>query len=285
LTLHNLARGRLLAHAIIARVAREAAVVERKLGRKASLAIVAGADVQSRRFVQIKQQLLSGVPIQLAPSWLEPECGTAEALGLIGELNARDDVDGIFLQFPLPHEIAVQMIADALQSEKDIDCSGSGAEAQFERGDSPFTPVAPAAACQLLEDTLGSLAERRVMIWGTEAAFSRALAILLRRKGATIHAQGPGNGEGLRGVAALVVTEELPPSDVWREADDVAVILDAGYYLPPRPSTWLASWPADRSCILLKQYGNVGPLTVANLATAAVRAAARRASHLDRIPG
>lgn len=278
--MQNLARGRLLAHGIIARVAPRAAMLAKDLGRKATLAIVAGSDVQSQRFVQIKQHLLAHVPIQLEPFWLDPHSGTAEALALIGELNQRDDVDGIFLQFPLPEAIDPQAVADAVDPEKDIDCSGAIAEEQFEQGSTPFIPVAPAAACQLLEDALGSTANRHVLILGSEDGFARALRLLLQRNNALVRIVSPDETRfEVEDVEALVFSEAQPPAELLSAANRLAVILDAGYYLPPRPAGWLAPAAEDRSCILLKQYGNVGPLTVANLARAAVRAATRRVRH------
>jgi methylenetetrahydrofolate dehydrogenase (NADP+)/methenyltetrahydrofolate cyclohydrolase len=258
---------------MIARAAPQAAVVARKLGRKAALAIVAGTDVQSRRFVQIKQRLLSHLQIQINPYWLDVASETTEALALIDSLNGRDDVDGIFLQFPLPEAIDAQVVADAVHPDKDIDCSGAVAEAQFEQGVTRYTPAAPASACQLLEDALGSVAGRHVVIYGREDAFARALRILLQRDGAAVSLIPTEADEvDVRDADALVVSQATPPAEALRATGRLAVILDAGYYLPPR-SPWLAGTAVSQSCILLKQYGNVGPLTVANLACATVRAA------------
>ena len=65
---------------------------------------------------------------------------------------------------------------------------------------------------------------------------------------------------------ALVVIQEWPPSFA-------PVILDAGYYLPPREPDWIPKPLHDRIAAYLTQYGNVGPLTIAHLFEATVLAA------------
>ena len=267
--MQHVSRGRELSYGIIEHLGPHATAVTSRLGRKPALAIVAGGDEQSRRFVQIKQQLLGGLEIEIQPVWLKADADTAQTLEIIERLNQRDDLEAIFLQFPLPEAIDADRVSNAIEPDKDIDCSSAVAEARFMEGTTVFVPVAPQAACMLLHDTLGELTGRAVSVYGDADAFTRALRILLRRESADV--------DGTIGEAeALVVGEQLPPPEMLANAGAFSVILDAGYYLPPRASEWLPPEITDRTGVLLKQYGNVGPLTVANLARATVRAASRR---------
>lgn len=275
----GVARGGELARALIARVMPRAAVVESKLARKASLAIVAGTDPASRRFVQIKERLLADVALSIQPVWLADDAVTAQALRAVTTLNAREDVDAIFLQFPLPPQIDGQAVADALVPHKDVDCSGSVAEAAFVAGRTAFKPVAPQAACTLLQDALGFVSGKRILLCGDEDAFTRATRALLERRAAGVQVATPDSPDlraDLRLADALVICAALPPADVFTEIEWLPVLLDAGYYLPARPATWLPASSSEHVGIVLNQYGNVGPLTVAHLARATVRAAARR---------
>ena len=267
--MEHVSRGRELSYGIIAHVGPHAAAVASRLGRKPALAIIAGADEQSRRFVQIKQRLLGGMDVEIQPVWLEADADTAQTLQVIQRLNQRDDLEAIFLQFPLPEAIDANRVSNAIDPDKDIDCSSAVAEARFMEGTTHFVPVAPQAACMLLHDALGALTGRTVSIYGDDDAFARALRVLLSREHADVVAS-------FAGTDALVVTEQLPPPHMLAYAGQLSVILDAGYYLPPRTAEWLPPEIADRTRVLLKQYGNVGPLTVANLARATVRAASRR---------
>ncbi len=267
--MEQVSRGRELSYGIIAHLGPHAAAVASRLGRKPALAIIAGADEQSRRFVQIKQRLLGGMEIEIQPVWLEADADTAQTLEVIQQLNQREDLEAIFLQFPLPDAIDPNRVSNAIDPDKDIDCSSAVAEARFVEGTTMFVPVAPQAACMLLRETLGDLSGRKIAIYGDDDAFGRALRVLLSREHANVVAT-------FAGADALVVTEQLPPPHMLAFAGQLLVILDAGYYLPPRTGEWLPPEIADHTRVLLKQYGNVGPLTVANLARATVRAASRR---------
>ena len=274
----GVSRGRELARAVIARVTPRAVAIERELGRKVTLAIVAGADPASRRFVQIKERLLADVALSIQPVWLPDHAVTADALDAVTTLNARDDVDAIFLQFPLPPRIDGQAVADALAPHKDIDCSGRTAEAAFMEGRTPFAPVAPQAICTLLQDTLGPVSGRTILLCGDDDVFTRATRTLLERSEAVVPVTAPDSPDlraHLRQADALVICAALPPADAFEEIEGLPVILDAGYYLPARPAAWLPASASERVGILLSQYGNVGPLTVAHLARASLRAAAR----------
>ena len=265
-------RGRELARAMIARVQPHAAAVTRKLGRPATLAIVAGSDDDGRRFVQIKRDMLVGVDFSIEAVWVDEETSTAEALAIVADLNQRNEIDAIFLQFPLPAQIDAHALSNEIAIEKDIDCSSERAEEAFLTGKGEFIPVAPLAALDLLRHELGSLANRNVTVFGEEDPFSRALLELLRRDGAvavtTLDAS----------LDALVVIAALPGADEVAHIKRLAVILDAGYFLKPRRSDWVPASLRAHTTTYLTQYGNVGPLTVAHLTRTTIEAADLRAA-------
>ena len=258
------AHGRALANELIARL--------RAYARPATLAILATDDEDGRRFVRIKQQALADVALTIIPIWLAPTATTADALAAINRLNDRIDVDGIFLQFPLPPNVEAQVAADAVQVSKDIDCSGSAAEREFLEGRSAFVPVAPRAALQLLRHELGTLNGKQVVLAAADDPFVRALRKLLEDAGGNATTSGEG------AIDALVITETLPPPAVLENFPRIQVLLDAGYYLPRRPANWILPAARERIGVHLTQYGNVGPLTVAYLAQATLHAAEQAAT-------
>jgi methylenetetrahydrofolate dehydrogenase (NADP+) / methenyltetrahydrofolate cyclohydrolase len=266
-------RGRALADALIAQAARDAAAVSREIGRNPAVAIVTPSDSASRRFVDIKRQALGNVPIDIFELVLSDDPHTDECLRIIHALNERDDVDAIFLQFPLPPQIDSQAAANAISITKDIDCSSEVAEAAFLRGTSAFTPVAPHAALDLLNDALRSLAGCQIILYGDEDPFTRALQALLQRAGASAYIT---LSSAQQAADALVVSNAVPPVELIESFERVEVLLDAGYYLPPRPEQWIPRGSESRIGTLLTQYGNVGPLTVAHLALETMTAAKTR---------
>ena len=263
--MQEVSRGRELARAIIARAQPRAAAVKRKLGRPATVAIIAGADEASRRFVQIKRDMLIEVDLEIESIWLGDDATTEDIVGTIQSLNSNHSIDAIFLQFPLPAGIDPQVASDSVAIRKDIDCSGQAAESRFVEGLSDFIPVAPRAALDLLESELGDLRGRRVIVVGDDP-FGRSLKALLDRAGAATHVDKDD-------VDGLVFSEALPDTALLESIESVKVLLDAGYYLPPRGSGWVTASLRQRVRTFFTQYGNVGPLTVAHLAESTIAAA------------
>src|SRR5215469_4337680 len=46
---------------------------------------------------------------------------TEEMLALIATLNAREDIDGILIQLPLPPQVNAKLLLEAVSPEKDVD--------------------------------------------------------------------------------------------------------------------------------------------------------------------
>lgn len=247
-----------MARAHITRVAAEAAVLRQHLDRPVTLAIVASSDAAGRNFIQVKRDALAEVEIVLEPAWLDDASSTADALAHVHAFNTRDDVDAIFIQFPLPPQIDAGVVADAIVVAKDIDCSSRCAFEMFVAGNTVFVPVAPHAALDLLANEFGSMEGLRVAI-ADDDEFGRALEVLLMRHGVAV-SEDPAEAD------ALVVAQQWPQVSA-------SVVLDAGYYLPPRAPDWIPQHMHDRMATYLTQYGNVGPLTIAHLFEGTVRAA------------
>ena len=273
--MHSVSRGRELAREIIARMAPQAGMP--------TLAIVASDDAASRKFVQIKRDMLSGLDLRIEVAWLGEEASSNEAVRIVSGLNLREDVDAIFIQFPLPAFVDAQAVADAILEQKDIDCSSAAAESRFLAGTSGFEPVAPRAAFDLLHHELNSVTGRHVVIAGYDDPFTRALEAMLRDGEALVTRIAPEKGavnSVVKDVDALIVPEKLPDIAMLNQIERLPVLLDAGYFLPPRPPDWIPAAVHNRIGVHLTQYGNVGPLTVAHLAAATIRAAGRRAGLL-----
>jgi methylenetetrahydrofolate dehydrogenase (NADP+)/methenyltetrahydrofolate cyclohydrolase len=269
--MHSVSRGRELARELIARMAPQAGMP--------TLAIVAADDPASRKFVQIKRDMLSGFALRIEVAWLGEEASSNEAVRCVSGLNLREDVDAIFIQFPLPAFVDSQAVADAILEQKDIDCSSAAAESRFLAGTSDFEPVAPRAAFDLLHHELKSVAGRQVVITGDDDPFTRAFGKILRIAEASVTfvaADESAASIAIKNADALVITEKLPDNELLNQIDRLPVVLDAGYFLPPRPHNWIPAAVLNRIGTHLTQYGNVGPLTVAHLAASTIRAASIR---------
>lgn len=268
--------GRMLARHHVLSLQPRAASVRDRLGRPATLAILAADDTVNQRHVEIKRNAFREAGLELRSIALAQETDTPALLHRIDALNRAGDIDAVFLQFPLPAAIDPVRCGDAVTPLKDIDAAGSYNLGRVLAGHARYVPAAPAAILTLLEHALGDLHARSIVLVGTDGVVERCVALLGIMKGATLCLLPPAAEElpdYAAGADAVVITGDLPTADALRHVRNGAVLLDAGYFLPPRPRDWLPERTRAHLGAWLQQYGNIGPLTVAFLMESTLRAA------------
>ena len=149
--------------------------------------------------------------------------GTEELLALVDQLNAREEVDGILVQLPLPKQVDAKRILLAVSPEKDVD------------GFHPFNvgclvaalpaprACTPAGIIQLLKRSNIPIAGKRAVVVGRSDIVGKPVALLLLHEHATV-------------TIGHSKTADLP--GVCREADILVVamgrpaLIDANYIKP-----------------------------------------------------
>ena len=84
-------------------------------------AVLVGENAASQIYVRSKiaacEQLGLGSWLHTPPATVTTE----EMLALVAQLNARDDVDGILVQLPLPAQVDTKRVLEAVDPSKDVD--------------------------------------------------------------------------------------------------------------------------------------------------------------------
>jgi methylenetetrahydrofolate dehydrogenase (NADP+)/methenyltetrahydrofolate cyclohydrolase len=75
---------------------------------------------------------------------------TEELLALIADLNARDEVDGILIQLPLPKHVDTRRLLEAVSPEKDVDGFHPINAGRLLGGRPALTPCTPAGIMEIL---------------------------------------------------------------------------------------------------------------------------------------
>lgn len=83
--------------------------------------ILVGNNPASEVYVRNKKRSCEKVGITSVAHDLPATTTEAELLALIDQLNARDDVDGILVQLPLPKHIASETVIERIAPHKDVD--------------------------------------------------------------------------------------------------------------------------------------------------------------------
>jgi methylenetetrahydrofolate dehydrogenase (NADP+)/methenyltetrahydrofolate cyclohydrolase len=269
------ARGRELANALISELRQRAAEFRELAGRPAALAVIAAEEAAALRFLEIKRDAFRSAGLELRACVLGRSASTADTLALLHELNADAGTDAIFLQLPLPAAVDHQRAADIIDAAKDVDAAGCGNLGRVLAGTQQHIPATAAAVLRLVEAELGGLRGRSLVLVGAGGVNERCIALLGVALGGTVCVIGPDDPElpdAAAGADAIVITADLPPGESLRHVRHGALLLDAAYSSPPRPSGWLPQRALERLGTYLPQYRNIGPLTVALLMQGTLRA-------------
>lgn len=90
--------------------------------RAPGLAVVlVGEDPASQVYVRSKQRACEEVGFYSEKYTLSTETSQQELLALIDELNAKEEIDGILVQLPLPDQIDEETVIERILPTKDVD--------------------------------------------------------------------------------------------------------------------------------------------------------------------
>ena len=184
-------QARVLDGAIIAdQIKHEAATEVERLwndyGVKPSLAaVLVGDDPASAVYVRNKIRACDEVGIRSEHHAL-PATTTADLLELIASLNARDDVDGILVQLPLPSQIDDSQVIEAIDPRKDVDGFHPVTIGLLAMGRPTFVPCTPAGIIELLDRFHIPIAGTNACVVGRSQIVGRPMAQLLLQRDATV---------------------------------------------------------------------------------------------------
>jgi len=149
-------------------------------------AVLAGENAASQIYVRSKiaacEQLGLG-------SWLHTPSAkvtTEELLALIAELNARDDVDGILVQLPLPPQVDAKRVLEAVDPATDVDGFHPVNLGRLVSGRSGLVACTPAGCMEILRRSGIALEGANAVIVGRSDIVGKPMALLLMHANATV---------------------------------------------------------------------------------------------------
>ncbi len=166
---------------------KEAVKAEIERGTRASLAAVrVGDDPASAVYVRNKIRACEEVGIRSEHHALPESTTTEQLLDLIASLNARDDVDGILTQLPLPAHVDETAIIEAMDPSKDVDGFHPVNAGRLAMGRPLFVPCTPAGIIELLDDRGIEIRGANACVVGRSQIVGRPMAQLLLQRDATV---------------------------------------------------------------------------------------------------
>lgn len=220
--------GKALAAKVKSQVAEEAA----KLPRKPGLAVVlVGEDPASQVYVRNKIRACEELGIR-SENHLLPADTTQEALlGLIEELNRREEVSGILVQLPLPRQIREEAVIAAIAPEKDVDAFHAQNVGRIVQGSYRFLPCTPAGVMELIRSTGVAVEGKECVVIGRSNIVGKPMAMLMLHQNATVticHSRTQSLAETARRADILIVAIGKAKFVTAGMVKEGAVVIDVG---------------------------------------------------------
>ena len=149
-------------------------------------AVRVGDDPASAVYVRNKIRACEEVGIYSEHHALPETTSTAELLELITSLNARDDIDGILTQLPLPPQIDETVIIEAIDPAKDVDGFHPVNVGRLALARPVFVPATPIGIIELLDDYGVEIRGANACVVGRSQIVGRPMAQLLLQRDATV---------------------------------------------------------------------------------------------------
>ncbi len=178
--------GTKLAAEIRAEVAAEVAAMS-GAGRKPGLAVVlVGHNPASEIYVRGKVKSSQEVGIYSEQHSPPETATTEELLALIASLNARDEIDGILVQLPLPPQIDAKRVLLAVDPAKDVDGFHPMNVGYLSTQRPGLVPCTPAGVMEILRRSSIPVAGQDAVVVGRSDIVGKPVAMLLLNQNATV---------------------------------------------------------------------------------------------------
>ena len=152
-----------------------------------TLAVIqVGPDPASCVYVRNKQRTCEELGIHSLSYGLEETTSEEKLLSLIQELNAREDVDGILVQLPLPGHINEKDVLNAIDPAKDVDGFHPYNVGALSCGEEGFVPGTPAGIIELLKRSDIRIDGKECVVIGRSNIVGKPIAQLLLAENGTV---------------------------------------------------------------------------------------------------
>ncbi|MBN2297419.1 MAG: bifunctional methylenetetrahydrofolate dehydrogenase/methenyltetrahydrofolate cyclohydrolase FolD [Deltaproteobacteria bacterium] len=263
--------GKVLAEKKREDISRRAKAFADKYGRSPGLAVVlVGEDQASAVYVRNKKRACIQTGITSFDYHLDENTTQKEILALIDELNARDDVDGILVQLPLPSQLIEEEILVRIDPSKDVDGFHPYNLGRLLMGEPSLVPCTPTGIMYMLDEYGVDIDGKDAVIIGRSNIVGKPMAILLMMRHATIticHSHTKDLPARVKSADIVVAATGRPHMIKGGWIKDGAVVIDVGI---SRTESGLVGdvdfdEAINHASLITPVPGGVGPMTITML--------------------
>ena len=194
-------------------------------------AVLVGHDPGSEIYVRNKVKACEQLGLY-SEKITPPETSTTEEmLALVGELNRRDDIDGILVQLPLPNQIDAKKVLLAVDPAKDVDGFHPMNVGLLSTGRPGLVACTPAGCIEILRRSGIEVEGREAVVVGRSDIVGKPVAMLLTNANATVtvcHSRTKNLGEVCRRAEILIAAIGKPGMITSEMVRPGATVIDVG---------------------------------------------------------
>ncbi len=241
--------------------------------------IMVGEDKASKVYVKNKSKACEEIGIDFEEFLLDENTTMEELLGLIEELNSREDVHGILLQSPIPNHLDINKAFNAINYKKDVDGFNPVNVGKLSIGQDCFISCTPFGVIRMLEEYNIPIEGKNAVIIGRSNIVGKPLIQCMLKKNATVtvcHSRTQNIEQITKQADILIVAigkAKFVTEDMVKEGavvidvginrnDDGKLVGDVDFENVEKKASYITPVP-----------GGVGPMTIAMLMTNVVKAA------------
>ena len=151
------------------------------------LAVVfCGNNEASKVYVRIKSKACDEIGIKFEEFHLNEDVSESKLLGLIEKLNNDKSVNGILVQYPIPKQINLQNVAEAIDKNKDVDGFNPYNIGLLDSNNPEFVPCTPLGIMKMFEEYNIDLNGKKVVIIGRSNVVGKPMAECVLNSNATV---------------------------------------------------------------------------------------------------
>lgn len=194
-------------------------------------AVLVGDDPASAVYVRNKVRSCDRIGAHSETIRLPAETSTEELLAVVGELNRRDEIDGILVQLPLPSHIDAVQVLSAVSPDKDVDGFHPVNAGKLASGQPCLAPCTPRGLIEILKRSDIPIEGRHAVVVGRSNIVGKPAALLLLAEHATVtvcHSRTADLPAVCRRADILVAAIGRPAMLTHEHIGEGAVVLDVG---------------------------------------------------------
>jgi len=149
-------------------------------------AVLVGENPASQIYVRSKVKTTEALGLYSEKIEWPATTSTEQLLDLVARLNAREEIDGILVQLPLPPQVDAKRVLEAVDPAKDVDGFHPVNIGNLVSGRPGLVPCTPAGIIEILLRSRIAIQGARAVVLGRSDIVGKPVAMLLLHNHATV---------------------------------------------------------------------------------------------------